>query len=145
MSRVSINELQRVVYNALVASSLFNALAQTPTVRVFEQVPLPSPSIDPDTQFPYITIGHDRWQDWGSAVSDGISVDLAIHTWTRRGGAKDAKTYQDEVQRILHHCNLTMNNQRMVLCRLDTAELDIEPDGVTHHGIQRFRVLIEGG
>jgi hypothetical protein len=39
---------------------------------------------------------------------------------------------------------LSMTTQRMVLMRHVFATVIPDPDGITYHGVQRFRVLTQG-
>lgn len=44
----------------------------------------------------------------------------------------------------LHEQRLSVEGAEMVLLRLEFGDTDLDPDGVTYHGVQRFRTLIKG-
>jgi len=126
---LSLNELQKAVYAALNGSSLL-------TSKIFDNVP-------EGQAFPYVQIGHDEPKDWSTATFRGYDVSLVVETFARGRGELETKQYMDEVHRLLDRAELAMSGQQMILCVYDTGRVDTEPDGVTFHGTQRFRTLIQ--
>ncbi len=44
----------------------------------------------------------------------------------------------------LHHAALTVTGFDSVLSRFDFKDIFLDPDGITYHGVQRFKILIGG-
>lgn len=127
-------ELQKAVYDALKGDAQLTILVGT---KVYDSVPA-------GTGFPYVAIGDDTAVPFDSDTFDGMEMTLTIHSWARGLGRKEVKTIMGNVYRILHKSTLNMNGHTMVLMRFEFAETDLDPDGVTYHGVQRFRALTQG-
>lgn len=127
------NELQAAIFTALSTDTGISALAATVTDWVSEQ-----------TAFPYITIGSNTALDFDTQTSNGQEHTVTIHSWSRANGFKQVKQMMSRVYRNLHGAVLSMPNQRMVRCRCEYTDSSLDPDGVTYHGVQRFRIITQG-
>lgn len=128
--------LQKGIYAALTADA---ALTQAIS-GVFDYVPEPN---DLTTGLPWVQIGDDVLKDWNTMDFDGKAVTCTIHTWTREQSRSVCKTIQGMIQRILNGAALTAGAAIVVFFQLEFETTMRDPDGVTHHGIQRFRALIQ--
>jgi hypothetical protein len=125
-------ELQRAIVDRLADDAAVMAIA----TGVFDHVPQ-------GATFPYVVIG----DDLASAVDtdDTLNADhvVTVHTWSRYRGQKETKQLQQAVYAALHRGALTVASAVYVDCQAETQESFLDDDGLTRHGVQRFRVLLD--
>lgn len=124
-------QLQVAVYTALTADATLMALI----TGVFDFVP-------DGKAFPFVTIGEAEFQDRGSHNTDGWTTVMTVNTWSRARGRKGAYDIMTEIDRILHNGSLTISGSRAIVLLRDTATVLVDPDAVTYHGVQRFKLLL---
>jgi hypothetical protein len=98
---------------------------------------------DKNTAFPYITIGEATHSDWSTDSESGFECTVTIHVWSRKEGRKEVKTIQGEVYAALHRQALTVTGYALVDCNFENSDTFLDPDGITHHGTQTFRIIID--
>lgn len=125
------NELQSALLTALKADATLAAIVDT---RVYDNVPQ-------KTDYPYVAIGDDTFGDLGSHTFKGMEITVNIHCWSQYAGRKQVKQMMEAIYDLLHEGTLTLSGHTVVFSRFEFAETMKDPDGVTHHGIQRFRVI----
>ncbi len=125
-----IKEIQKAIYLKLTNDATLAALIS----GVFDKV-------NQDTAFPYVTIGGNNSVDWGSHTFDGRETTINIHSWSESQGSKEAQSLMFEIHRILHRNTLTVTGHVAILLRNEFEEIMVEDDQITHHGIQRFRLI----
>lgn len=127
------DNLQAAIYTALTNSG---ALADLVSSRIYDNVPQ-------ETVYPYVAIGDDTINDGGSHTAFGHETTVTIHAWSQYAGRKEVKQIMEAIYDLLHQGegNLSLSGHRVILCRREFAETLIDPDGRTHHGISRFRVI----
>lgn len=106
--------------------------------RVYDRAPqsvtFPMVSLGPTYAQPAIeTIGGEGWE-----------VSVTLDLWTRGGGRAVAASLMAAAVDALHNADIALDAGTTVLCRLESQHVMMEQDGVTHHGIQRWRVLTDG-
>ncbi len=136
MTSDSLWALQAAVHTALVGDATLQGLIGVPA-RVYDHVPQ-------DSVFPYVVIGEARAKPFDTATTDGMDVDLAIHTWSRYRGTKEAKDIMNAVIAVLDDAGLTVAGHTLVSLRLVSAETTTAKDGLTRHGTQRLRAVTQG-
>jgi hypothetical protein len=94
--------------------------------------------------FPYVAIGDETDVPWDTDDSVGREATITIHTLSRYKGKKQAQNIMGAIKAALHQHALAVAGQVTVLCYWEYAEIFTEPDGVTRHGVQRFRIITEG-
>jgi hypothetical protein len=97
----------------------------------------------PDAQYPYITLGPDSEVEDLSECIDGSDWMLHVHIWTRGKGFAATKKIASLVRRILHDAELPMENHRVIAITRRGTLYQRDPDGISRHGICRFRALTE--
>lgn len=127
--------VQAAIYAKLNGDSTLLALAAG---GVYDSVP-------ENTEYPYITIGDQSAKDLGANTFKGMDITHTIHTWAQGRGKKVAKQIMARIYDLLHECSLTVTGQKVVFVRFDFSDLSLDPDGVTYHGVQRFRILTREG
>jgi hypothetical protein len=131
-------EIQKAVYNALSTNAPLMAVVK----GVYDSVPQSEDS-GKDSDFPYVTVGDDTTLDWDTDTSLGKEATITIHTWSRYRGRTELKQIQGLVYNALHLVNLNVVGYDTVLCLSEFAESMMDPDGLTRHGVQRFRMIID--
>ncbi len=119
--------LQKALFTALT-----EALAPVP---VLDDVPQ-------GQAFPYVVIGEDTVTDWPMLGDDEAEeIAVTIHVWSRYAGRKEAKELMGTIKAALHQQTLTVDGQQLVTLRFAFETLFMDPDGLTRHGVIRFRAL----
>jgi len=124
------------------------------TVTVYDAVPQ-------NASFPYVTIGDDTAVDWSTKTTVGMEVTATIHSWSRYNGRKEVRETMQAVMRLLGLDHVpdpsgvfpltfplrfrqqVIGTYRIVQHGLEFSQVLEESDGITRHGVQRFRFRIE--
>tara|TARA_R100000406_G_scaffold74146_1_gene54415 strand:- start:818 stop:1228 length:411 start_codon:yes stop_codon:yes gene_type:complete len=127
-------ELQKAVFSALNSGSITDASGSAIT-GVFDDVPT-------DTAYPYIRIGEETLADNSSKDKDIFEHTLTIHIWSQYRGNRDIKDIMKQVHDLLHDSSLTVSGASLVNMRQEFHTTLIEGDGITRHGVMRFRAVV---
>ncbi len=65
-----------------------------------------------------------------------------MHIGSRYDGTKEIRVLMDKCHAALHNASLTLAAGQSVLCQFLRHDMVIDSDGVTRHGVMRFRLLI---
>lgn len=127
--------VQQAVYSALTGDSTLVSLVST---RIYDHVP-------ENAAFPYVELGEGTAVpgDVDTKTEDGMDQTIMIHTLSRYRGAKEAKQIMSAITEVLHDASLSISGHSLVMCSFEFSELFMEGDGLTRHGIQRFRVVTQ--
>lgn len=124
--------------------AIYTRLTDVLDVPVYDHVPQPVDSGD-NSKFPYVAIGDDTTIQWDTDSSDGFELTITIHSWSRARGRLEVKTLMGQVWDALHRYALPVVGYRTIFVYGEFSETFVEPDGITRHGVQRFRVLLDAG
>lgn len=124
--------VQNAVIDALKASAPLLALVK----GVFDNVPQ-------STAFPYVTVGEDNHTEWDTDEIIGSDCSITVHTWSRKRGRGETKNIQGHIYNALHRAELSHAGYRFDSVNFETSNSFMDADGLTRHGVQTFRVLIE--
>lgn len=130
MSAFSHWNVQKAIYETLSADSTLMASLSGVFDRVQEGAALP-----------YAVLGEAQSRDWSTKTTNGLNLLFTLHIFSRKGGRKEAATLMDRAHALLHNASLTPTGHTMVMSRFDSADILLEPDGNTFHGMLRLRVL----
>lgn len=128
--------LQQAIYSELSGDS---ELTSTLGASVYDDVP--------DHQavtFPYVNIGEDTTLDYSTKDLVGSETTLNMHVWSRYRGSKEVKQIMDRVHSLLHDSNLTVTGRNLINLRVEFSDVLRDPDGITRHGVMRFRAVMLG-
>ena len=126
--------LQSTIYSAL---NNDNTLTSTLGVGVFDEV-------TEGTTYPFVAIGEDTVTDFGTKTEDGGQFTINIHVWSQYTGSKETKNIMDRIHDLLHDSSLSVTGFNLVNLRFEFSDILRDPDGVTRHGVMRFRAIILG-
>ena len=95
------------------------------------------------TAFPYVVIGEETNTDDSSSKDiDFNEFTLTIHTFSRNRGRKEAKQIMARIYTLLHKASLTVTGANHINTRFEYSDVVREQDGLTYHGVQRFRTIL---
>lgn len=99
----------------------------------------------PYESMPFIVIGDDTVIPWDTDDTLGASTTITLHVWSRYNGRKEANTILGEIYRDLHRnaAGLTLAGYHIVDCLHEFSTVFKEIDGVTRHGVCRYRITIQ--
>jgi len=122
--------LQTTVYNALSA----DATLVSAVTGIYDFVP-------EGTAFPYVKVGDQTMVDDGTKNKKGNDFTLMIHAFSRYRGSKEIKEIMSLVYDVLHESSLSVSGAFNNM-RFEFSDIIKENDGLTTHGMQRFRVFV---
>jgi len=127
--------LQKAIYDLLIA----DAPLMAKVTGVYDFVPDNEP-------YPFIQIGEISSVDRSSQTAQGFDSLANVYVWSRPEdrGRKEVRDIQYDIYRVLHMANPTITDFSVVSFRFDFSEVIVDPDAVTYHGIQRFRIRLGG-
>ncbi len=126
--------LQSTIYSTL---NNDNTLTSTLGAGVFDEV-------TEGTTYPFVAIGEDTVTDFGTKTEDGGQFTINIHVWSQYTGSKETKNIMDRIHDLLHDSNLSVTGFNLVNLRFEFSDILRDPDGITRHGVMRFRAIILG-
>lgn len=93
--------------------------------------------------FPYNVIGEGTATQWDTDDSVGSDATVTIHTWSRYRGRKEVKEIQKLIYDALHRYELPVAGSHTVTVEWEYTDTMLDPDGLTRHGVIRFRIITE--
>lgn len=99
--------------------------------------------VDPDAAFPYVVIGEDTHIPWDTDDSVGAESTVTLHVWSRYRGKKEAKDIQGLIYEALNRHELSVDGYHLVTLEFEYSDVILDADGLTRHGVSRFRSLVE--
>lgn len=127
--------LQQAVYAALRADPALKGLLGDPA-RVYDHVPA-------DSTFPYLVLGEATTLPFDAKTEDGMEQTLTLHAWSRARGLKETKDIMAAATAALDSQALGLSGHTLILLRFEFAATFMESDGLTRHGVQRFRAITQ--
>lgn len=130
-----LNALQVAIYDALTAALGAGV--------VFDAVPEDKPGL-------YVVIGDDTTVPWDTDEATGFANTCTIHTYsTNTGdaatvprGYKPVKNTMEQIYNALHLVKLPVQGYNALRCVQEYSSALRPSDGISRHGVQRFRILI---
>jgi len=126
-------ELQSAIYTALNVPAITTTLA----CGVYDEV------IEGNS-YPFITLGEETAIDYSTNNLVGAETTINIHIWSRYKGSKQTKEIMDKVHDLLHDVSLTVSGVNLINLRFEYSDIMRDPDGITRHGVMRFRAITLG-
>lgn len=124
-------ELQKAIYAALNSGQV---------APVYSQGDVPDNASDR-----YIVIGNDTMVEWDTDCETGFEGTITIHSWDTTADNRSflpVKDIMGDVYAILHRAEISITGYNTVGLDFEFSETFLDPDGLTRHGVQRFRVLM---
>lgn len=92
---------------------------------------------------PYIQVGADTLEVDDTFSTEGFNATVTIHTWSAKPASKEVKTMQGAVYALLHRYDLAITGYNVLGISQIFENSFLDPDGITHHGVQQFRVQFD--
>jgi len=123
-------------------TAIFQRLSAELDVPIYDAVPQAVDSGD-STAFPYVTIGDDSDGEFDTDTSTGFDTEATVHIWSRYRGRREVKLLQEAIYDALHLHNLAVDGRHTVMCLFIGSDSFMDADGITRHGVIRFRIVTE--
>lgn len=101
-----------------------------------------SESLSNDDPFPKIWIEDGGADDWSNKDDNGLEAFVNLHVGSQKEGTKEIRGLMDKCHSALHNVDLVLANGQSVLCQFVRHDVVIDSDGITRHGIMRFKLLV---
>ena len=126
--------LQTTIYSTL---SNDNTLTNTLGAGVFDEVV-------ENASYPFVALGEETAIDYSTKDLDGGEFTINIHVWSQYKGSKQTKEIMDRIHDLLHDSSLSVSGFNLANLRFEFSDILRDPDGITSHGVMRFRAIILG-
>lgn len=136
MSADSLWDVQAGVFTRLTGTAGLTALLAGGAAGVRDHVP-------EGTAYPYLVIGEAAARPLETQAVSGNDVTITLHSYSRGAGMKEVKAIMAKIHDALHNASFSVPNQSLVLCRCLESTAQLEGDGLTRHGVQRFQIITE--
>lgn len=109
---------------------------------VYDNVPQPDDG-GAGAAFPYLVIGEGTFNEWDTDTEVGTDASIVIHSWSRYLGRKETQQIQAAIYAALHRATLLIAGYAFVACDWVSSDTFVDADGLTRHGVQTFRILLD--
>lgn len=92
--------------------------------------------------FPKIWIEDGGADDWSNKDDNGLEAFVNLHVGSQKEGTKEIRGLMDKCHSALHNVDLVLAHGQSVLCQFVRHDVVIDSDGITRHGIMRFKLLV---
>lgn len=125
--------LQSSIYSALNVS----AITTTLSCGVYDEVV-------EGNSYPFIALGEETAIDYSTNNLVGAETTINIHIWSQYKGSKETKNIMDKIHDLLHDVSLSVSGVNLINLRFEFSDIMRDPDGITRHGVMRFRAITLG-
>ncbi len=101
-----------------------------------------SESLSNADPFPKIWLEDGGADDWSNKDDNGLEAFVNLHVGSQKEGTKEIRGLMDKCHSALHNVDLVLANGQSVLCQFVRHDVVIDSDGITRHGIMRFKLLV---
>ena len=122
------NDYFKAVYVALDATTVLTGII--------------SESLSNADPFPKIWLEDGGADDWSNKDDNGLEAFVNLHVGSQKEGTKEIRGLMDKCHSALHNVDLVLANGQSVLCQFVRHDVVIDSDGITRHGIMRFKLLV---
>jgi hypothetical protein len=119
-----------------IQAAIFSTLKTALNIPVYDNVPQKS-------SYPYVVIGDDTSIPYDTDNSVGSESTLTIHVWSQYRGKMQVKEILQEIYDTLNRADIAVADCHLVECFAEFQETFLESDGLTRHGVIRFRITVE--
>lgn len=126
---------------AALQSAIFDRLNDQLSVPVYSEGAVPD-----NTAGLYVTIGSDTHIEWDTDTETGFESTITLHTWDTSGivrGYSGIKPIMGECYDSLHRVTISITGYHLVGIDREMSETFIDADGLTPHGVERYRIKTE--
>ena len=125
--------VQKAIFSTLSADSSLDSLVGNN--KILDDVPQ-------GTNYPYVQIGEETSIDAGLKDKEAQEYTLTIHIWSRYRGNKETKEIAERIYTLLHNGAISVTGASLANFRNEFFTVLIDDDGLTRHGVMRFRAIV---
>jgi len=120
--------------------TLLKAVLLTTSVqdRVYNHVPQEVKNLP---KKPYVRFGITSMNDWGAKNELGYEGEIQIDVWSDARGDQEALELCDIIIAGCHNTPFTLTFGQAILLQHTGSMVFTDPDGITHHGVVRLRII----
>lgn len=131
-----------------IATAIIGALKASAALEsqltVYESSPAVFTHVPQDLEsYPYVVLFEVGMDNDDNDAELGFDGTLNIHSWSDQRNIETIGSIQKAIYDALHHAELTMNDYSLVDIHQEFSTILRDPDGITMHGVQRYRIMIE--
>ncbi len=94
-------------------------------------------------EYPWVVIYGIESNQFDNDATLGFEGTITVHSWTENRDIADVNNIKKAIYDVLHNNDLSFDGYcNVVYCQEYSGTLR-EPDGITLHGIQRFKFIIQ--
>ncbi|WP_054308866.1 DUF3168 domain-containing protein [Mesorhizobium sp. 1M-11] len=127
-------ELQKALFDLLKGDTQLTAALGG--ANIFEQVPA-------NVIFPYLTCGRTSIYDWSTATESASEQLLTLHVWSKAKSKQETQAILRLIRQRLDAGSLALGSHHPVNLRFEFSEIRYDDDLSVHHGLVRYRAMIE--
>ena len=125
--------VQKAIFSTLSDDSTLDSLIGNN--KIYDDVPQ-------GTDYPYVQIGEETTIDAGLKDKDAQEYTLTVHIWSRYRGNKETKEIAERIYTLLHNSAISVTGASLANIRNEFFTVLVEDDGLTRHGVMRFRAIV---
>ena len=127
------SNVQKAIFSTLSADSTLDSLIGNN--KILDDVPQ-------GTGYPYVQIGEETTIDAGVKDADAQEYTLTVHIWSRYRGNKETKEIAERIYTLLHNSAISVTGASLANIRNEFFTVLVDDDGLTRHGVMRFRAIV---
>lgn len=108
------------------------------TYDVYDHIP----QTDPYTLPPYVVVGDDNFTEWETDGKAGFNILATVHSWSEYRGGKEINEITSAIYLALHREELNVSGYNCLGITQESLQNVRDPDGITRHGVQQFRIFL---
>lgn len=127
-------DLQKAIHGLLTADAAL--VARLGGQKVFDANP-------PNAAFPYVSFGRTSIYDWSTGTESGTEQLFTIHVWSKAKGKTETLEIMETIRQLIDAAPPELDEHALVNLQLEFAEVRFDDDISVHHGLLRFRAVME--
>jgi hypothetical protein len=127
-------DLQKAVHGLLTADAAL--VAKLGGQKVFDATP-------PNAAFPYVSFGRTSIYDWSTGTESGTEQLFTIHVWSKAKGKTETLEIMETIRQLIDAAPPELDEHALVNLQLEFAAVRFDDDISVHHGLLRFRAVME--
>ena len=121
---------------AALQRAIYAALKDVVGVPVYDGAPQ-------DAALPYVDLGEAQVLPWDTKTELGSEHAITLHAWSAAASKGETWAMLAAIKTALHRQELSLAGQALVMMRLTDEQVFRDVDGVTWHGVARYRALTQ--
>lgn len=95
--------------------------------------------------YPWVTIFGIESTQFDNDATLGFDCDMTVHSWTDNRDIATVNNIKKAIYDILHNNTLLINGYANVGFFQTNSTTLRDPDGITLHGVQQFKIIVQEG